>query len=102
MFFPLQARSLLILLDGVVKPTEGLVAKAQTVVGPCIALVQLDGCIGLGDGLFKTLGIIINERKPVGLQRFAGVFASKLIELGTRLFSFAKAIVNHGPYAPVK
>ena len=95
-----QTNRLLIRLHGVIVFPQGLVAEPEVVVSLHEIRVELDRLTRMDDGGVELLRVVVQARKPVGIERVARVRAGELVEFRARPVSMVKRDIGHGQSEP--
>src|SRR5438876_262861 len=95
-----ETNRLLIRLDSVIIFSQGLVAEPEVVVSLHEIRVELDRLTRMDDSGAELLRIVVQARKPVGIERVARVRAGELVEFRARPVSMVKRDIGHGQSEP--
>ena len=95
-----QPNGILIGLDGVIVFSQGLIAETEVVVGLHKTRVERDRLAGVGDGGAELLRVVVEARKPVRVERIAGVRRGEPVEFGPRPVAMLERDVSHRQREP--
>ena len=91
---------MVVALDGLIESAQVVIAKAQGVVGAHHRGIQLDDPLQAGDGGGVILGIIIEPRQPIEVERILRLGRRKLGQFRARPIAAVELDIGHGQGEP--